>query len=111
MEQIRKGRLIMEAIAGIFDSRADAERAVYGLRSAGIANDRIALLTPGTTDEVAESSVPITDTEQPGMGKAMGGAVGGALGVAGGGTLGADVVILLVLGIVTLISTREVCSE
>lgn len=35
----------MEAIAGVFDSRADAERGVYGLRSAGIANDRIVFLT------------------------------------------------------------------
>ena len=68
----------MEAIAGIFDSRADAERALYGLRSAGLANDRIAFLTPGTSEEAIESAVPITDTEQPGRGKAMGGAVGGA---------------------------------
>ena len=89
----------MEAIAGIFDSRADAERAVYGLRSAGIANDRIAFLTPGTSDEEVESAVPTTDTEQPGMGKAMGGAVGGAIGVAGGGTLGAAVASLLVPGV------------
>lgn len=108
MEQIRKGRLIMEAIAGIFDSRADAERAVYGLRSAGIANDRIALLTPGTSDEVAESSVPVTDTEQPGMGRAMGGAVGGALGVAGGGTLGAAVASLLVPGVGPVIAAGVV---
>lgn len=89
----------MEAIAGIFDSRADAERGVYGLRSAGIANDRIAFLTPGTSDEEVESAVPTTDTEQPGMGKAMGGAVGGAMGVAGGGTIGAAVASLLVPGV------------
>jgi hypothetical protein len=94
-----QGRSNMEAIAGIFDSRADAERAVYGLRSAGIATDRVVFLTPGTTDEVVESSVTVTDTEQPGMGKAMGGAVGGALGVAGGGTLGAAVASLLVPGV------------
>jgi hypothetical protein len=89
----------MEAIAGIFDSRADAERAVYGLRSAGIANDRIAFLTPGTSDEEVESAVPTTETEQSGMGQAMGGAVGGAMGVAGGGTLGAAVASLLVPGV------------
>jgi hypothetical protein len=89
----------MDAIAGIFDSRADAERAVYGLRSAGLANDRTVFLTPGTSDEAVESSVPFSDTEQPGMGKAMGGAVGGALGVAGGGTLGAAVASLLVPGV------------
>jgi len=89
----------MEAIAGIFDSRADAERAVYGLRSAGIPNDRIAFLTPGTSDEEVESAVPSSDTEQPGMGKAMGGAVGGAIGAAGGATLGAAVASLLVPGV------------
>ena len=89
----------MEAISGIFDSRADAERAVYGLRSAGVQNDRIAFLTPGTSDEKVESAVPTTETEQPGMGMAMGGAVGGAMGVAGGGTLGAAVASLLVPGV------------
>lgn len=89
----------METIAGIFDSRADAERAVFGLDSAGIAKDRIAFLTPGTSDDRAEAAVPTTDTEQPGMGKAMGGAVGGAMGVAGGATLGAAAASLLVPGV------------
>jgi hypothetical protein len=98
----------MEAIAGIFDSRSDAERALYGLRSAGIANDRIVFLTPGSSDEAVESAVPITDTEQPGMGKAMGGAVGGALGVAGGGTLGAAVASLLVPGVGPVIAAGVV---
>lgn len=98
----------MEAIAGIFDSRAGAERAVYGLRSAGIANDRIVFLAPGTSDEAVESAVPITDTEQPGMGKAMGGAVGGAMGVAGGGTLGAAVASFLVPGVGPVIAAGVV---
>ncbi len=98
----------MEAIAGIFDSRAEAERAIYGLRSAGLANDRIAFLTPGSSDEAVESAVPITDTEQPGMGKAMGGAVGGAMGVAGGGTLGAAVASLLVPGVGPVIAAGVV---
>jgi hypothetical protein len=98
----------MEATAGIFDSRSDAERALYGLRSARIANDRIVFLAPGTSDEAVESAVPITDTEQPGMGKAMGGAVGGALGVAGGGTLGAAVASLLVPGVGPVIAAGVV---
>ena len=70
----------MSTVAGIFQSRANAERAVANLRSAGIANDYINFLTPGTTDEKVEASVPTTETEQPGMGSAMGGAVGGAMG-------------------------------
>jgi hypothetical protein len=89
----------MEAIAGIFDSRTDAERAVNGLSSAGIANDRIVYLTPGSSDQAVESAVPFTDTEQTGTGKAMGGAVGGAMGAAGGATLGAVAASLLVPGV------------
>src|SRR5262245_55136338 len=88
----------METIAGIFDSRREAERAIQGLNSAGIPNDRIAFLTPGTTTQ-PEFTVPHTDTEAPGMGKAMGGAVGGALGAAGGATLGAAATSLLVPGV------------
>ena len=69
------------------------------LHSLGIPNDRIALLTPGMNDERVESAVPTSDTEQPGMGKAMGGTVGGAMGVAGGATLGAAAASLLVPGV------------
>jgi hypothetical protein len=65
----------------------------------GLPNDRIALLTPGMTDERVESVVPTSDTEQPGMGTAMGGAVGGAMGVAGGATLGAATASFLVPGV------------
>jgi hypothetical protein len=89
----------METIAGVFESRKDAQRAIQGLRSAGIANDRVAFLTPGTSVEDAESTVPTTETEQSGMGKAMGGAVGGAIGTAGGATLGAAAASLLVPGV------------
>lgn len=89
----------MSTVAGIFKSRAEAERAVENLRSTGIANDHINLLTPGTTDEKVEASVPTTETEQPGMGSAMGGAVGGAMGAAGGMTIGATLASLLVPGV------------
>lgn len=89
----------MSTVAGIFQSRADAVSAAENLRSAGIADDRINLLTPGTSDEQVEESVPTTETEQPGMGSAMGGAVGGALGAAGGMTIGATVASLLVPGV------------
>jgi hypothetical protein len=89
----------MSTVAGIFRSRADAERAVDGLRSAGIANDHLNLLTPGTTDQELEASVPTTETEQPGMGSALGGTVGGAMGAAGGLTIGAAAASLLVPGV------------
>ncbi|MGI9069469.1 MAG: hypothetical protein ACR2HX_24075 [Pyrinomonadaceae bacterium] len=89
----------METVAGVFHSRADAERAIQGLRSAGIAEDRIAFLTPGATDEAVEAAVPTTETEQSGMGAAMGGTVGGAMGVAGGASLGAAAASLLIPGV------------
>lgn len=89
----------MSTVAGIFQSRADAERAAENLRSVGLASDRINFLTPGTTDQEVESSVPTTETEQPGMGSALGGTVGGAMGAAGGLTIGATLASLLVPGV------------
>jgi hypothetical protein len=89
----------METVAGIFPSREAAEQSVRELESLGIPHDRIALLTPGMSDDRVEREVPTADSEQPGMGQAMGGAVGGAMGVAGGATLGAAVASLLVPGV------------
>src|SRR6267142_5867121 len=89
----------MDTVAGVFNSRSGAERAIQGLRSAGIAQDRIAFLVPGETDDDVEAAVPTTETEQSGMGTAMGGTVGGAMGVAGGATLGAAAASLLVPGV------------
>ena len=89
----------METVAGIFSSRANAERAVQQLQATGLANDRIAFLTPGTSDADIEANVPLSDTEEPGMGKAMGGTVGGALGAAGGAGIGAGLASLLIPGV------------
>ncbi len=89
----------MSTVAGIFKSRADAERAAENLQSAGIATDNISLLTPGATNEEVEAAVPTTETEQPGMGGALGGTVGAAMGTAGGATIGAALASLLVPGI------------
>jgi hypothetical protein len=89
----------METVAGIFPSREAAEQSVRELELLGIPYDRIALLTPGMSDDRVESEVPTADSEQPGMGPAMGGAVGGAMGVAGGATLGAAAASLFVPGV------------
>jgi hypothetical protein len=88
----------MSTVAGIFNTQAEAEVAVEALRTAGVAEDRVSLLTPGTTQGQLDD-VPTTETEQPGMGKAVGGVVGGALGVAGGLQLGAAAASLLVPGV------------
>ncbi|HYY95621.1 MAG TPA: hypothetical protein VE713_14050, partial [Pyrinomonadaceae bacterium] len=71
----------MSTVAAIFNSRADAGRAAARLREAGFSEDRVSLLAPGATQGQIDD-VPTTETEQPGMGAALGGAVGGALGVA-----------------------------
>lgn len=89
----------MKTVAGIFNSYEDASRAAGNLRSIGIPEDHINLLAPGTSAEKVDAVVPTTETEQPGMGKALGGAVGGALGVAGGMHIGAAAASLFVPGV------------
>lgn len=88
----------MKTVVGILNSRSDAESTVERFRTASIPNDNISLLTPDTPrDKLSE--VPTTETEQPGMGAAMGGVVGGALGAAGGMGLGLAIASLLVPGV------------
>jgi hypothetical protein len=89
----------MEVVTGVFASREDAEKAVNQLRSFGLPQDAIGLIAPGSRPETVERGVPITDTEEPGMGRAMGAAVGGAMGAAGGATLGLAAATLAVPGI------------
>jgi len=82
----------MTTVAGVFRSRERAEHAAVDLRQTGLRS--INLLIPGATaSQVA--AVPTTETEQPGMGKAIGGVLGGALGMAAGMELGAAATILI----------------
>ncbi|HEY9403547.1 MAG TPA: hypothetical protein VIQ24_12860, partial [Pyrinomonadaceae bacterium] len=76
----------MNTVAGIFQTREDTNRAVEDLRRLGLSDENLSLLSPGTTAPEAEADVETSDTEQPGMGNALGGLVGGALGAAGGMT-------------------------
>ena len=89
----------MEVVSGVFNSRDNAQQAVNQLRSLGIPENRIGIVSPGTTPDPVTRSVPVTDTEEPGMGKAMGAAVGGAMGAAGGATLGLAAASLAIPGI------------
>ena len=89
----------MRTVAGIFNSYQDASRAVENLRTIGISEDHISLLSPDTSSEELDAAVPTTETEQPGMGKALGGWAGGALGVAGGMHIGAAAASLFVPGV------------
>ncbi len=79
----------MKAISGVFKTRADAERTVHQAHKAGIAADKITLLTPGTVEQIDKEmqSVPVDSTEQPGMGKAIGALLGGGIGITSGSLL------------------------
>ena len=89
----------MEVVTGVFESRETAENAVSQLRSLGIPDKRFGVLSPGSKPETVERGVPVTDTEEPGMGKAMGAAVGGAMGAASGATLGLAVATMAIPGV------------
>ena len=94
----------MQAVTGVFRSQDDAESAVNQLRKLGIAENRIGIVRPGGAPGRLEAGVPVTDTEDPGMGRAMGAAVGGAMGAAGGATAGLAVASLAIPGIGPLIA-------
>jgi hypothetical protein len=88
----------MEAIAGVFRSRDAATRAAEQLRRAGFPADNVNLLLPGASEEQIHS-IPVSETEQPGLGGALGGLVGGGLGVAGGLQLGTAVASAVIPGV------------
>ena len=94
----------MQAVTGVFKSQDQADNAVNQLRSLGITDKRIGIVRPGTAPERLEAGVPVTDTEEPGMGRAMGAAVGGAMGAAGGATAGLAVASLVIPGIGPLLA-------
>lgn len=94
----------MQAVTGVFKSQNNAESAVNQLRSVGIPEKRIGIVRPGGRPERLEAGLPVTDTEDPGMGRAMGAAVGGAMGAAGGATAGLAIATLVVPGIGPLIA-------
>jgi hypothetical protein len=89
----------MEIVTGVFDSDQQATNAVQQLRDSGISERQIGYVTPDRQSAHGTTRVPITDTEDSGMGKAMGAAVGGAMGAAGGATLGLAAATLLVPGV------------
>ena len=102
--ETNSGGINMQAVTGVFKSHDEAENAVKQLRSLGIPDKRIGIVRPGSAPERLEAGVPVSDTEEPGMGKAMGAAVGGAMGAAGGATAGLAVASLVVPGIGPLLA-------
>src|SRR5258707_12340521 len=73
----------MKSVTGVFRSGSEAQDALVEMRSLGLPEDRLTLLTPGATGTDLRS-VPVTAAEQPGMAKALGALVGGAAGLSGG---------------------------
>lgn len=88
----------MKCVVGVFESFTAARNAAELLARSGVAPRHIRLLAPGSSEE-AWNRIPVTETEQSGMGNAVGGMVGGAIGVAAGAPLGAALASLLVPGI------------
>ena len=72
----------MKTVTGIFRSRSDADHALAELRSLGVQDDRVTLLTQCSSAKDLQS-VPVVTGEQPGMGKAIGAVVGAAAGLSG----------------------------
>jgi hypothetical protein len=81
----------MQAVTGVFSSKADAESAVATLRSNGVPSDKITLLIPGDIPKELKS-VPVDATEESGMGKAIGAILGAATGLSGGSLLAAALI-------------------
>lgn len=79
----------MEAVAGVFKTRSDAEGALNALHTIGFPVDKTTFLTPGSADQIDKeiASVATDAAEQPGMAQAMGALVGGGVGVTGGAVL------------------------
>jgi hypothetical protein len=88
----------MKSIIGVFDTIDEAQRAASELRESGIDPQYITVLAPGSPEQ-AWNRVPLSGTEQSGMGEAMGGVVGGAVGAAAGAPLGAALASLILPGV------------
>jgi outer membrane lipoprotein SlyB len=73
----------MKTVTGVFASQSDAQHAMAEMRLAGARDDRITLLTPGSSQTELES-VPNVAAEQPGMEKAFGAVVGAATDLSAG---------------------------
>lgn len=84
----------MQTVAGVFRSREDARRAAGELLLSGFSWDQLNVLFPGATEEQIHSA-PTSDTEQPGMGAALGGVLGATLGAVGGFELGVGATALI----------------
>lgn len=85
---------VMKAIAAIFQSRADAERAALRLTGLGLSPEHVTILSPGARERPRDA-VPTDEGEAQGTGAAIGAVVGGATGAAAGMPLGAAISLMV----------------
>jgi hypothetical protein len=84
----------MKTVTGVFRLYQTARDAAVALRLAGFSESQVNLLSPASTEEEIHT-IRTSDTEQPGVGGAIGGMLGGAIGVAGGLELGVAAAVLI----------------
>ena len=78
----------MISVAGIFPRRAAALDSIDKLRSIGIPDERLVMLSPGAADEEVEDMMAKVGTDDRGTGERIGSAAGRGIGIAGGIMLG-----------------------
>ncbi|SRR6266545_2409802 len=89
----------MITVSGIFNSFSGGQRAIEALRSIGIDERYIGLLSPGAEEEEVEGAVPVMEPHHRGTGERLGSAMGRGLGAFGGMMIGAAVGSFFVPGI------------
>ena len=93
----------MQTVVGTFRSRAAAEQSLKAILDMGIPPQSIIFLS-GEQSVPGVATVPTTDAEAEGMGKAVGAVVGGAAGIGAGLSLGAAAASLIVPGVGTILA-------
>lgn len=81
----------MKTVVGIFGSPSAAQLAIASLVKAGLPPSKVRQLNPGSSEREVHSAIPTSETEQSGMGRAIGGLVGATFAVTAG---------LLLLGVI-----------
>jgi hypothetical protein len=77
----------MKTVAGVFRQAGSARDAALALRRTGFAQDQVNLLYPNSPEESIHS-IATSQTEEPGVGGAIGGVLGAAIGMSAGFELG-----------------------
>src|SRR5262245_57244451 len=82
-------------VVGVFEKRANADRAISELQAAGFANDQIGILGPGAADDAPTSTV----AEEKGKNTLAGAATGAAVGAGAGGLVALGILSGVIPGI------------